>query len=180
MVFLWYYYFPCIFQEFQYLTDFKLSIEHYMKRVGNICFNLLSPFLSIVWILSSQAILFQILLHVHFPRLPWSTLLPFPIYFKFHQPTYLRVDVSMDDLTIPPQTALNYHIFDLYSKSHPIPKNISRRPINQSYPTHPTNTPCNSLNFFHTTNSCTRCPWFWCFTLTTNPITQIKKLFHFF
>ena len=150
MVFLWYYYFPGIFQEFQYLIDFKLSIEHYMKRVGKICFNLLLPFLSIVWILSFQAIFFQILLHAHFPWLPWSTLLPFPIYFKFHKPTYWRVDVSMDDLTIPLQTALNYHIFDLYSNTHPIPKNISWHPINQSYPTHPNNTPLNSLNFFHT------------------------------
>ena len=70
MAFLWYYYFPGIFQEFQYLIDFKLSIEHYMKRVGKICFNLLLPFLSIVWILSFQAIFFQILLHAHFPQLP--------------------------------------------------------------------------------------------------------------
>ena len=74
----------------------------WLARVGNFCFNLLSPFLSIISILSSQAILFPILLYALFPQFPWSTLLPLPSYFKFHNLTCLEVDVSTDDMTIPP------------------------------------------------------------------------------
>ena len=104
--------------------------------VGNYSFNLLSPFLSIVCILSSQAILFQILLYALFTQFPWSTLLLFPSYFKFHNLAYLGVHVSTDDMTIPPQTTLNYQIFDLHNNTHPILKNIDRHPIDQSHPTH--------------------------------------------
>ena len=68
-----------------------------------------------------------------FPQFPWSILLHFPNYMKFHNLTYLGVDVSMDDMTIPPQTVLNY-IFDLHNNAQPIPKNISQHPINQSNP----------------------------------------------
>ena len=50
----------------------------------NFLSNSLSSFLSILRILSSQAISFQILLYALFPRFPWSTLLPFPSYFNFH------------------------------------------------------------------------------------------------
>ena len=53
-----------------------------LTGLGNFCFSLLSPFLSIVRILSSQATSFQILLYALFPRFLWSTLLPFPSYFK--------------------------------------------------------------------------------------------------
>ena len=104
--------------------------------VGNFCFNSLSPFLSIVRILFSQAILFQILLYAHFPRFPWSTPLPSPSYFNFYNLKYLGIDVSTHDMTIPRQTALNYHILDLHNNNHPITKNISQHPINQSHPTH--------------------------------------------
>ena len=107
-----------------------------LAGVGNFCFNLLSPFLSIVCTFSSQTISFQILLYALIPRFPWSILLTFPSYFKFHKPVYLGVHVSTDDMTIPLQTALNYHIFDLQNNTHPIPKNISQHPINQSHPTH--------------------------------------------
>ena len=107
-----------------------------LAGVGNFCFNSLSLFLSIVRILSSQAISFQILLYALFPRFPWSTLLPFPSYFKLHNLTYLGVDVSTDDMTVPPQTTLNYHIFDLHNNTHHISKNTSRQPIDQSHPTH--------------------------------------------
>ena len=93
--------------------------------VSNFCFNLLSPILLIVCILSFQATLFEILLYTLFPRFPWSTLLPFPSYFKHHNLIYLGVDVSTDDMTITPQMALNYHIFDLLNNTNPIPKNIS-------------------------------------------------------
>ena len=79
----------------------------WLAGVGNFCFNSLSPFLSIVRILSCQVISFQIL-HALFSRFPWSTLLPFPSYFKLHNLTYAGVDISKDDMTIPPQTALNY------------------------------------------------------------------------
>ena len=98
-------------------TAFVLMPLSWLARVGNFCFNLLSPFLSIVPILSSQAISFQILLYTLFPRFPGLTLLPFPIYFKLHNVTYLGVDVSMDDMTIPSQMALNYRIFDLHNKT---------------------------------------------------------------
>ena len=48
----------------------------------NFCFNFLLPSLSVVRIFSSQAISFQILLYLLFPRFLWLTLLPFPSYFK--------------------------------------------------------------------------------------------------
>ena len=108
----------------------------WLAGVGNFCSNSLSPFLSIVRILSSQAISFQILLYVLFPRFPWSILLPFPSYFNFHNFTYLRIDVSTHNMTIPPRTTLNYQILNLHSNNHPTTKNISRHPIKQSHSTH--------------------------------------------
>ena len=169
-----------------------------LAGVSNFCSNSLSPFLSIVRILSSQAISSQILLYALFPRFPWSTLLPFPSYFDFHNLTYLGMDVSTHDMTIPPD-GFELSYLNRHSKTHPITKNISRHPIDQSHPTHhpdhttfhptqprlicnskftrfttvqrnwfnktlinlifprffkdkpcfPTNTPLNSLNFFH-------------------------------
>ena len=104
--------------------------------VSNFCSNSLSPFLSIVRILSSQAILFQILLYALFPRFPWSSLLPFPSYFNFQILTYLGIDISTHDMTIPPQTAFSDHILNLHNNTHPITKSISQHPINQSHPTH--------------------------------------------
>ena len=41
-----------------------------------------------------------------------------------------------NDMTIPPQTLLNYGIFDRHDNTHLIPKNISRHPINQPHSTH--------------------------------------------
>ena len=62
---------------------------------------------------------------------------PFFLFpFLSNSITYLGIDVSMHDMTISLQTALNYHIFNLHNNTHPITKNISRYPINQSYPTH--------------------------------------------
>ena len=81
--------------------------------VSNFCFTSLLPFLSIVRILSSQAILFKILLYVLFQRFSWSALLPFPSYVNLHNLMYLGIDVSTHDLTITLQMALNYHIFNL-------------------------------------------------------------------
>ena len=107
-----------------------------LAAFGNFSFNSFSLFLSITGILSSQAISIKILFHALFPQFPWSTLLPFPSYFKLHNLMYLGVDVVTDDTTIPPQTALNYHIFDLHNNTHSVPKNISRRPIDQSHPTY--------------------------------------------
>ena len=106
-----------------------------LAGVGNICSNSLSPFLSIVRIFSFQAISFQILLYALFPRFSWSTLLLFPSYSNFHNLTYLGIDVSTHDMIIPPQTALNYTL-DLHNMTHPITKNITRHPINQSQHTH--------------------------------------------
>ena len=121
------------FEKIRTTTSVLMPLSR-MTGVGNFWFNLLLPFLSIVRILSSQAISHQILLYAFFPQIPWSTFLPFPSYFNFHNLTYCRVDVSADDMTIPSQTALNYHIFDLHNNTHPIPKNISRHPIGQSHP----------------------------------------------
>ena len=108
----------------------------YSRWSGDFCFNSLSPFLSFVRILSSQAISFQIPLHALFLRFLPSTLYPFPSYFNYHNLTYLGVDVSTHDMTIPPQAVLNYHILDLHSNIHAITKNLNRHPNNQSYPTH--------------------------------------------
>ena len=49
---------------------------------------------------------------------------------------YLGTDVSTYDMTISSETTLNYYIPYLQSKTHPIMKNLSRHPINQSHPTH--------------------------------------------
>ena len=103
---------------------------------GNFRFISLLPFFSIVGILSVQAISSQIL-YTFFPRFPWWTFLHFPSYFNFSNLTYLRIDVFTHDMTIPPKMVLNYHILDLHNNIHPITKNISWHPINQSYPTRP-------------------------------------------
>ena len=108
----------------------------WLAWVSNFCSNSLSPFISIIRILSSQAISFQILLYTLFPWFPWLTLLPFPSLFNFHNLTYLGTDVSTHEITIPPQMALNYQILNYHNNTHPITKNISRHPINQSHPTH--------------------------------------------
>ena len=97
-----------------------------LAGVSNFCCFSLSKFLSSVRALSSQAISFRILLYALFPRFPWSTLLLFPSYFNFHNFTYLGIDVSMHDMTIPLQTALNYYIHNLHNNTHPITKNISQ------------------------------------------------------
>ena len=107
-----------------------------LAGVSNFCSNSLLPYLSIVCILSSQAISFQIL-YALFPRFPWSTRLPFPNYFSFHNLTYLGIDVSTHGMALPPQTALNDLILDLHNSTHPITKNNSRHAINHSHPTHP-------------------------------------------
>ena len=107
-----------------------------LARVGNFCFNILSPFHSMAPILSSQAISFQIFLYVLFPQFPWSTLLSFPWCFMLHDLTYLGADISTNDMTIPPQMSLNYGIFDRHDNTHLIPKNISQHPINQPHSTH--------------------------------------------
>ena len=88
-----------------------------LAGVGNFCFNLCSPILSIICILSSQAFSLQILLYALFAQFPWSTLLPFPSYFKLHNLMYLGFDISMDGMTIPQRSALNYHIFDLHNNT---------------------------------------------------------------
>ena len=111
-----------------------------LTGVSNFCSDPLSPFLLIVRILFSQTMSFQILLYALFPQILWSTLLPFPSYFNFRNFTYLGIDVSTHDMTIPLQTALNYHVLNLPNNTHHITKNISQHPINQSHPTHPDHT----------------------------------------
>ena len=139
-------YFAICFGEWERLVVYKrkqtttrTSVLMALSRqvgVSNFCSNSLSSFLLIGRILFSQFVSFQILFYALFPRFPWSTLLPFPSYFNFHNFTYLGIDVSMRDMTIPPQTALNYHILNLHNNTYPITKNISWHPINQSHPTH--------------------------------------------
>ena len=107
-----------------------------LAGVSNFCSNFLSPLLSIVCILCSHAMSFQILLYALFLQFPWSTLLPFPSYFNFHNLMYLGINVSTHEMTIPPQMAFNYQILNLHNSTHPITKNISQHPINQSHPTY--------------------------------------------
>ena len=113
-------------------TNINLYIMPFSQPtwVNNFCFNLLLPFLSIVHILSSQAISVKLYLFALFLRFCWLILLPFPSYFKIHNLTYLGVDVLKDDMT------LHYHIFNLHNNTQHILKNIRRHPINQSYSTH--------------------------------------------
>ena len=112
-----------------------------LAGVSSFCSNLLSPFPSIVRILSFPAISFQIFLYALFPRFPWPTILPFPTYFDFHNLTYLGTNVSTHGMTIPPQTALNDHILSHHSNTRHITKNISHHPINQFHSTyHPDHT----------------------------------------
>ena len=90
-----------------------LMALYWLIRFGNFCFNSLSPFLFILHILGFHTMSFQFL------RFPSLFLLPFRSYFKLHNLTYFGTDVSMDDMTVPPQTTLNYHIFDLHNNTHP-------------------------------------------------------------
>ena len=85
-----------------------------LARVGNFWFNSLSPFLSIVHILSSQAILFQILLYAHlldrpfflFPVIPSSITLRIcklvspRIIWPYHH-TWLWIIISSIFTTTP-------------------------------------------------------------------------------
>ena len=96
-----------------------------LAGAGNFCFKSLPPFLLTACILSFQAISLQILLYALFPQFSWSILLPFPGYFKLHNLMYLGVDVWTDDMTMPRQTVLNYHIFYLVNNSQPVLTNIS-------------------------------------------------------
>ena len=89
-----------------------------LAGVSNFCFNSLSLFLLIVRILFSQAMSIQILLYQSSHGFPWLILFPFPSYFNFHNLTCLGIDVSTHDMTIPPQTALNYHILNLHNNTH--------------------------------------------------------------
>ena len=96
-----------------------------LTGVSNFCSNSPLSFILIVRILSSQAISFQTLLYAPFPRFPWLVFVPFPSYFNFHNLIHLGIDVFMHDMTIPPQTALKYHIFNLHNNTCPITKNHS-------------------------------------------------------
>ena len=108
-------------QAFTTTTSVLMSLSC-LAGVGIFCFNLLLPFLLIACILTFQATSLQIFIYALFP---WSTLLPFLSYFNFHNLTYLGIDVSKHDMTIPPQAALNDHILSLHNSTHPITKNSS-------------------------------------------------------
>ena len=117
-----------------------------MHNHNNICFNAIIlacgdcnfwQFLSIVCILSSQWIFFQIFFYAFFLQFPWSTLLSFPSYLKLHNLMYLGVDVLTDDTTIQTYTTLNY-MLDLHSNTDPILENISQHSVDQPHPKHHT------------------------------------------
>ena len=117
-------------------NHFNASISAVQGGVGNCCFNLLLSFPSIGCILSSQAILFQILLYALFLQFPWLILLPFPRYFKLHNLKYLGNDVLMDYMTIHcRQFCIISLIFATTRNTSPISKNIIQHPINQFHPT---------------------------------------------
>ena len=107
------------------LNNVRFNVIISAGQGENFCFNSLSPFLWIIRILSSKAISFQILLYAPCLLLSWSAFLPFLCYFNFHDLTYLGIDVSMHDMTIPLQTALNDHILNLHNNTHLVMKNIS-------------------------------------------------------
>ena len=113
---------------------------HYPGQLGLAIFALICS-CHFLWLYASfsQAILFQIFIFALFPQFTWWNL-PFPSYFIFHNLIYLGDDVSTDGMTLPPHTALNYHIFDLHSNTHPDLKNNSWHPIDQSLPTQPNHT----------------------------------------
>ena len=75
--------------EYNDSNNIRFNAVILTDRVRNFCFNSLSPFLSIVRILSSKATLLQILVYTLFLQFPWLTLLVFPSYFNFHNLTYL-------------------------------------------------------------------------------------------
>ena len=110
----------------------------WLVGIGNFCFNLLSSFLSIVYILSCQSIWFRIVLYAFFLQFPWSTFLPFPSYLKLHDLMYLGVDVSTDGTTIQSYTTLNYHTLDFHNNTDLMLKNISQHSIDQFHLKHHT------------------------------------------
>ena len=105
-----------------------------LAGVSNFCSSSLALFFSIIRILSFQAISFQLLLYALFPWFPWSTLLSFSSCFNFHNLTQLM----SSRMTWPYHRwqLFYYHVLNLHNNTHPITKNISRHPINQSHPTH--------------------------------------------
>ena len=52
-----------------------------------------------------------------------------------------EIDISMHDMTIPPQMALSFHLHNLHNNTQSLRKNIIWHPINKSHPTyHPDHT----------------------------------------
>ena len=97
-----------------------LTLLSRLALVDKFYFNMLSLFPSIVRILSSQAISFQILFYALSPRFFWSAPLSFPSYFKLH-----------NLYTIGDSSALC--TCDLHNIIHFIPNNISQHPTSQSH-----------------------------------------------
>ena len=118
-----------------------------VARVVSFYFNLLSPFLLIVSVPSSQATSFRILLYALFPWFPWSTLFSFHSYFKLHNLTHLGVDVSTDDHPTTDSFALS-HLWSsqqqpFYPEEHqstpyrPVSPQTSTRHSTQAISLHP-------------------------------------------
>lgn len=111
------------------VTTSVLMPLSWLTGAGNFCFKFFWPFFSIAPMLFFQVTSFQIFLYALFSRFPWSNLLPFTSYSKLH-----KLHVLTDDMTIPLQAALHYHILGIHNDTHPISKNISRDPIDQPHP----------------------------------------------
>ena len=126
-----------------YIYIHTMSVLMLLSRLagaGNFYFNSFLPFLSVVSVLSCQAMSFQILFCELFPRFPWSTFFLFPSYFNFSSSITSRICELMSPHMTWPYTGDSFELYPRFSQQHPsYPKNISRHPINQSYPTHQPN-----------------------------------------
>lgn len=87
--------------------------------------------------LDRTVILFYIVLYMLLTRFLLSALF-FSSYFKLHNLTHLRADVSTDDHTTADGFALSYLQSSIFNLQQHLPylSNISRHPINQYHFTH--------------------------------------------
>ena len=88
-----------------YIYIHTMSVLMLLSRLagaGNFYFNSFLPFLSVVSVLSCQAMSFQILFCELFPGFPWSTFFFSQLFqfFKLHNLTCLGINVSTHNMTI--------------------------------------------------------------------------------
>ena len=110
-----------------------------LAGVDIFCFNLHSPFLSIVLIFTFQAILFQILLSLFQMHSSHDFLdQPFFLFQVISGSITSRICYLMSRrmASLCHHRRLCFIIFDLHNNTHPIPKNISQHFIDQSHATY--------------------------------------------